>query len=257
MSDADAFYSQRWKSPEFSGPEPNYDGQQRWHAIERFVRMAYPENTPLRKILDVGCGRGWLANKLSAYGTAEGLDVTPSAITMARDMFPRIKFSVMDVIQLNDAIVAQYGEADLAVSSEVIEHVPRANQGKFLDGIMRLLRPGGYLILTTPRGEFWNAWNAKGYPHQPVEEWLTEHALGELTTWAGFRTVARDRVYVPGYDYHPSSRLMRGRLSSRALRWIPYLKNAVIYANSIYQVVLLRKPPLTSTGRDTESQRKL
>jgi 2-polyprenyl-3-methyl-5-hydroxy-6-metoxy-1,4-benzoquinol methylase len=100
-----------------------------------------------RRILDLGCGNGALCARLSAAGfEVVGCDPSDEGIALARQAHPHIMFHLLGAYDepaiLNDA------HFDAVVSTEVIEHL-------FLPRLLprfavRVLRPGGHLILSTP-----------------------------------------------------------------------------------------------------------
>lgn len=97
-------------------------------------------------ILDVGCGNGYIASQLAAMNhNVNAIDASEDGIVIACKAHPDVRFQVHSAYDdLRDIVV----EVDLVVSSEVIEHLyqPRL----FLENVFEVLRPGGYLILTTP-----------------------------------------------------------------------------------------------------------
>jgi hypothetical protein len=69
----------------------------------------------------------------------------------------------------------------------------------------------------------------------------------ELTAFTGFRLLAKKRAYTADYEVHRASTwLLRGRIGRRLMRCIRRLWDAVIYANSVYQVTLFQR--VGSTG---------
>jgi SAM-dependent methyltransferase len=77
----------------------------------------------------------------------------------------------------------------------VIEHVPRERQSEFVRKLGRLLKPGGHVILTTPRGESLQEWaRLWGNPGQPVEDWLVEPALRQLFVRENFDVAGHEWV---------------------------------------------------------------
>ena len=88
-------------------------------------------------ILDFGCGTGWLIEILDQFGDAQGVDLAPET---ARGRYPHLRF--------HDAHSMPDGPFDIVVSQEVIEHID--NQKAYGETASRVLRTGGYLILTTP-----------------------------------------------------------------------------------------------------------
>lgn len=117
------------------------------HFMPPLMRFASELPGPLR-VLDVGCGNGYLAGQFAAQGhAAVGIDLSEQGVNIARKAFPKARFEVLGT---SDHMLDDLKEApfDLIVSTEVIEHLysPRP----FVDGCLRALRPGGRLILTTP-----------------------------------------------------------------------------------------------------------
>ncbi|MFP5039937.1 class I SAM-dependent methyltransferase [Parasediminibacterium sp. JCM 36343] len=103
-----------------------------------------------RKILDIGCGNGWLTNYLIGKGfDAYGTDASPSGIEIANRANPG-RFFVQDLTsddlpnELNDL------HFDTIISTEVIEHLysPR----EYFDFCKRILQKSGsgQLIVSTP-----------------------------------------------------------------------------------------------------------
>jgi 2-polyprenyl-3-methyl-5-hydroxy-6-metoxy-1,4-benzoquinol methylase len=88
---------------------------------------------------------------------------------------------------------------DVVVSSEVIEHVLKDMQLTMLDSIHNSISPGGSLILTTPVGDVADIWFSL-HGQQPLEEWLTESACGEILKAAGFRIVDHHLMYSYTHD---------------------------------------------------------
>jgi len=163
-----------------------------------------------------------------------GIDPVPAAIERARVLFPDVNVRVGDSANLiSEGLEAQF---DLIVSSEVIEHVVRAQKESFLRDIYRLLKPGGFAILTTPRGELWKLWSRIETEEQPVEEWISERELQQLCESAQFRIVAKDRVFVR-YCFDWLSRIAA---RNTKLAYIG-LQERLRYHRAIYQVVLLRR----------------
>jgi len=126
------------------------------------------------RILDMGCGTGWLTSILSEFGEAVGVDLAPEA---ARKRHPHIQFVGADITNWRPEL----DRFDVVVSQEVIEHVH--DQVGLVGLVHRLLRPGGYLILTTPNARITShgpeEWKQR-FRHQPVENHLAVTQLQRL-----------------------------------------------------------------------------
>ncbi|NOS78022.1 MAG: glycosyltransferase [Nitrospira sp.] len=208
--DQDQFYVNMFvKSQAWSTPEPNQDEAARWSKIAGFMeyilrrfKTAQPDGT--LRILEVGCGRGWLSNLASQYGTVEGVEPVAGVIDHARKMFPHIRFeagTAETVLKRTD-----FAPYDVVLCSEVIEHVPDPQKRAFLDELKQLLTPEGYVILTTPRGEMWERWKTISPPCQPVEDWITEQHLEQHFIAQGLTPLGLERIYVeiPNLRYIPA-----------------------------------------------------
>jgi GT2 family glycosyltransferase/SAM-dependent methyltransferase/tetratricopeptide (TPR) repeat protein len=193
----DAFYEKLFiQTPHWSTPHPNADEAARWSKIAGFLEMIRRAggNTPLR-VAEIGCGRGWLTHLVSTYyGTCEGVEPVAGVVARARELFPSLRFTAGTAQTLLDR--PDFTPYDVVISSEVIEHVPRGEQGTFLRGLRALVKPGGYILLTTPRGDVWEQWRQIAPPNQPIEDWLTEGQLQSLWEAEGMEYVGLERVYV-------------------------------------------------------------
>lgn len=238
------YYAALWASPDWRAPTPNGDEQAR---VQQIFELIDDEVLPViaarpLEILDAGCGRGWLSALLASRGEVTGIDPVAASVESARALFPALDFQVASTGDLLRARGA--GWVHLAVSSEVIEHIPAAHQEAFLRDILQLLAPGGFAILTTPRGELQAEWARTQKEVQPVEDWLTEKALTELCQRAGFEMRQRARVFVPlelrGLWHHLV-------MTSAVARWFAHFPRSRVvrwlrWHCAIYQVVLLQRP---------------
>ena len=94
-------------------------------------------------IMDLGCGTGWLSAQLAGFGRVTGVDIAVASIRKACQRFPDIEFRAGDLGDL-DVGLERY---DVVVCLETLSHVP--DQEAFLTRIREVLKPGGYLIMTT------------------------------------------------------------------------------------------------------------
>ena len=100
------------------------------------------------RVLDVGCGNGFLAGRFLQRGyKVVGLDLSEEGIAIARKTYPAARF---EVFPADEHVLENLNEApfDLVVSTEVVEHLyaPRP----FVQGCYSALRPGGRFICSTP-----------------------------------------------------------------------------------------------------------
>lgn len=110
-------------------------------AIERLLD-ALPRHTNL-DILDVGCGAGNMIHHLSRYGRVRGIEVDMRPVKIAQSRG-------YDVRQGDATRRIPFDNAtfDLVTALDVIEHVDADDA--VLCEAFRVLRPGGFLLVTTP-----------------------------------------------------------------------------------------------------------
>jgi 2-polyprenyl-3-methyl-5-hydroxy-6-metoxy-1,4-benzoquinol methylase len=128
-----------------------------------------------RKVLDAGCGVGWGTELLWGAGaeSASGVDLSPDAIENARARVPGADFREGNLADLpfgDDAF-------DLVVCFEAIEHVEQ--QEKVFDELVRVLAPGGILMVSSPNPRVYPAGNPF-HIHELVPEELVEAARRRL-----------------------------------------------------------------------------
>lgn len=103
-------------------------------------------------ILDAGCGGGYVDCEIwnAGYKNIYGFDAADSGIHIARTSYQEMQdhFAVHDAYEPVLPESFPYKSYDVVLSIEVIEHLYRPQS--YLENIHSWLKPGGYLILTTP-----------------------------------------------------------------------------------------------------------
>jgi SAM-dependent methyltransferase len=99
-------------------------------------------------VLDAACGVGYGSAHLARSARrVVGVDLSPDAIAYARERYarPNVEFRV------GDALALEFPDRtfDVVCSFETIEHL--SDQDRFLRQVVRVLRPGGVLIASTPQ----------------------------------------------------------------------------------------------------------
>jgi 2-polyprenyl-3-methyl-5-hydroxy-6-metoxy-1,4-benzoquinol methylase len=121
-----------------------YDTRRR---IETLIDEFLPESAVARKAaLDVGCGLGYFSERLVQRGARViGCDLGPNLVERTRSR-AGCEAQVVDALEL----VETFGRErfDVVVSSECVEHTP--NPDEAVRQMLAVLRPGGYLSLSTP-----------------------------------------------------------------------------------------------------------
>lgn len=100
-----------------------------------------------KKVLDLGCGSGWLAVYLARQGfEVVGVDVSAQAINLANTWASqedlKISFDVADASQLQ----YQAGSFDAVVANSIFEHFPIKQAQQLTDKVYSMLKDGGIFI---------------------------------------------------------------------------------------------------------------
>lgn len=97
--------------------------------------------------LDLGCGVGMMVEAWTMEGVdAHGVDVSAAAIALAR---PEVRRRLHRVDAVSERLPFDDASFDLVTSIEVLEHLPRHDH--LAREAFRVLRPGGYLFIQTPK----------------------------------------------------------------------------------------------------------
>jgi 2-polyprenyl-3-methyl-5-hydroxy-6-metoxy-1,4-benzoquinol methylase len=183
------YYDQRWAREEFA----NALQASRCAAI--VGRLACIDLTKPR-ILDLGCGSGWLSAILAQFGPTTGVDLSDYAVKEASKRYPWVRFYAANIMDWNEG--THLGEFDIVVSQEVIEHVP--DQLKYLNVAASFLRDGGFILLTTPNACTFDAMQEgfrRSWSDQPLENLLTRKQLTEMVR--SIFSVLEVTTIIPGY----------------------------------------------------------
>ncbi len=167
-----------------------------------------------RRVLDVGCGGGLLAEGMARRGArVTGIDLAPAALAVARlhalESGIEVDYRLETVESLAEAGPASY---DLVTCLEMLEHVPEP--AGIVASLARLVRPGGHVICSTINR------NARSFALAIVgAEYVLRllpmgtHQYGrlirpsELTHWA--RTAGLELEDLAGLAYDPLGRKAR------------------------------------------------
>jgi ubiquinone/menaquinone biosynthesis C-methylase UbiE len=134
-----------------------------------------------KDVLDYGCGSGYGSEMIAARArSVKAVDVASDAIAYARDRYARsnLEFQAIDA---NGVLPFSDGSFDSVVSCQVIEHVTEPDA--YLGEVVRVLRPGGVLVLATPDRRTrllplqrpWNRWHRTEYSEHSLNRLLTSH----------------------------------------------------------------------------------
>ena len=196
-------WSEHWQAYAKSASEN--PAQKMRHDIILQQLMSLTEKPEL--VLDIGSGQGDFLLKAVANHCAKkyvGFEMSSTGVNISRIKVPESEF-----IQVNlffpPAEVSQFiGKGDVAVCSDVIEHVDEP--GKFCCLLKTYLKPGAYLLLTVPGGPMSDFDRHIGHRRH-----YDKTSISELLTQAGFNV---EKVSLLGFPFFILYRLiviLRGR----------------------------------------------
>lgn len=163
------------------------------------------------KILEVGCGFGYLTYALSKAGhEVKGIDISHVAVEQAKKKYGDL-FECIDVRDLAKRETLSY---DAVIFTEVIEHIE--DPKGFMKVMDQLLLPGGHLIVTTP--------NKTPYPEDVLWEtepppvhlfWLSEKTMNYLAKLMGYQVSFVDFTLLNYQEYRTRGDYFRPSISIR------------------------------------------
>ncbi|MBF6354854.1 class I SAM-dependent methyltransferase [Nocardia higoensis] len=156
--------------------EENY-----WFRRHEIVYARLLDRCAGKTVLEAGSGEGYGADMIAGVAAkVTGLDYDESAVAHVRARYPRV-----EMIQGNLADLPLAGESvDVVVNFQVIEHL--WDQSQFLRECLRVLRPGGELLISTPNRITFSP--GRDTPLNPFHTRELDAAeLDELLVDAGFR----------------------------------------------------------------------
>ena len=162
-------------------------------------------------VLDVGCGRGYALQDISALGYHNVSGIDPDAgqvdFALAQGLpVTRVEYSA-------DFLAARPEAYAVILLMDVLEHLPRETQPILLRAIASSLRPGGRLICSVPNAASAVAsfWLHNDYTHQ----WsFTGDSLAFLLEQCGFQT-----VHCTGVEFFLRPRLLFWLPTRRTIAW--------------------------------------
>jgi SAM-dependent methyltransferase len=116
-----------------------------WHEQPGYFGDVTRHFAPDARLLDVGCGIGWLADHFADY---TGLDGSPDAVDAATERGRNVQLhDVAEPLPCADA------SFDGVVMKDLLEHVP--DPVALVREVRRVLRPGGRVFASSPDAQRW------------------------------------------------------------------------------------------------------
>lgn|GEM_PF-358126 len=178
---------------------------------ENMIKPYLPADKNAR-ILDVGCGMGFLLLTLKhlGYKNLQGMEISEEQAHSCRQ-------KNLDVIHTTDteaALHASQRQFDVIFCMDVLEHIPVDMQLPFTSAIFAALKPGGKFICTVPNANSTLAsrWRYIDWTHLAS---FTEHSIDFLLKNAGFT-----KIQVNSVDPFIEKRTFFQSLSLIFTRWL-------------------------------------
>jgi|GEM_PF-452579 len=144
-------------------------------SVREALAMYVPDKSST-KILEIGSGLGYLTYSLNMAGyNVTGMDVSQTAVSQAIKNFGE-HYICADLFGYSRLAPESY---DIIILTEVIEHV--SNPLEFIKSMIRLLKPGGRTIITTPNKSFYPREVIWASDLPPVHcWWLSEDSMNNI-----------------------------------------------------------------------------
>lgn len=173
-----------------------------FRAMRRAFKMAQIQTGS--RVLDVGCGTGRWVRRYEQLGLRPtGLDATPGMLRIARKHSTGAALIGGEAHRLPFADAVFDGVSDVTV----VQHIPTATQPKVLREMMRVLKPGGRLILM----ELIRGRGLHIFPRAP-QDWIrgVTSSGATLVGWFGQEFLLPDRLFTW------TATMLTGRRGNRA-----------------------------------------
>lgn len=156
----------------FLGNQRNHISQRQAAVIEGWLDSIGRQDLD---ILDVGCGTGWMSERVQRFGQVTGIDLSDDVLAAVRARLPSVRLIAGDFVSLT----LPPGSADLIVTLEVLSHV--ADQPAFVAKLASLLRVGGNLMLATQnRPVLERSEDVAPRAEGQIRSWVDRHQLRAL-----------------------------------------------------------------------------
>jgi 2-polyprenyl-3-methyl-5-hydroxy-6-metoxy-1,4-benzoquinol methylase len=217
-----------------------FDAQPKpWRPYETLVRML--GDVRGKRILDAGCGDGWLSIILAKRGALiQGFDISPSAIRYAEERAAAHDVSDRCTFRTASAYELPYGDAEFdgVIGSAILHHL--GDKVRFAEELRRVMKPGAVAVFQEPLGNSLVLERARTFvpvpsmsPDDP-DQWKQQFKYKDAEAF-------RRAFSVEMFEFHLFSRLDRvisspavitalEKIDSFLLRFVPFLRR---YARTV------------------------
>jgi 2-polyprenyl-3-methyl-5-hydroxy-6-metoxy-1,4-benzoquinol methylase len=185
------------------------------------------------RVLDLGCGSGYLLHWLSLQSgiVPVGVDISPSQVAVVREALPAVEVHCEDGLAF---LLRHAGEFVAILCTDVLEHVAEDDAClRWVEAARSALRPGGFFLCRVP-----NAANLLGCYSRYVDlthfRSFTPTSLLQLLQAAGLSACA----IIPHRAGHPLGglRIGLGNLLHRLCFFLTGHAPAAAYTSNVYAI---------------------
>jgi len=117
-----------------------------WEDVIQFFKK-----NNIGKVLDLGCGNGTHMLDLSQQGfSVTGFDISKSGIELAREKFQQSKLEADFLVgSMHKKFPFQDGHFDAVICLRTLNHGEKYQVQKTINEIWRVIKPGGYIFIST------------------------------------------------------------------------------------------------------------
>jgi O-antigen chain-terminating methyltransferase len=155
-------------------------------AVRRYQRHYVDAFAPGARVLDIGCGGGVFLEALRASGR-HGVGVDGSDEELAGARSRGLDVVCADALDYLDAGPA--GSFGGVFCAHLIEHLPPEGATRLIEGIHRVLAPGGRVVLITPDVRDLEVWTERFWLDLTHARPYPERLLVGLLAALGFRVI--------------------------------------------------------------------
>lgn len=149
---------------------------------------------PGYRLLEIGCGTGnlsMLAKRLYPSAEMVGIDPDPKALSRACKKAHRAGLDIEFQEAFSDQLSFPDTSVDKVFSAFMLHHIQPESKIPSLREVLRLLKPGGVLLLADFEAGEHRRGHHSDRAHQQREETSFHHSISDLMQTAGFENVRK------------------------------------------------------------------
>ena len=194
-------YEERYQQCQTQGRTGWFDGQPLEDLLARLDDRMKADYLPQEgRVLEMGCGAGDQSLLLAELDyRVSGVDIAPTAVVWANEKAERrgviADFRVGNVCDLNGFADASF---DIVLDGHCLHFVIGADREKFLSSAFRVLRPGGWLLVTSVCSELEKAITPPGSGYDPETRCYVQNGIAY--TYQGLAEDICQEVLTAGFE---------------------------------------------------------